>query len=443
MPSIFDDNMVLQRHDHVSVWGTDRPNTLIKVSGSWDEEATVRSGNSGEWKVKIKTPEAGGPYTLTVEGSTKKIFKDVLIGEVWLCSGQSNMEMPLKGYKNQPIIGSNEAILNATNNQIRLFNVKRRASLEPLNNVAGSWEKSNPLTAKEFSAVAYFFGNKINELLNVPIGLINTSWGSSNIESWMDKETLSEYKIIEDLKEVPEDKPQKSPYLLYNGMLHPLQNFTLKGFIWYQGEANRFNAEEYSKLFPAMIQQWRSQWNQGDLPFYFVQIAPFGYKGMNAGYLREAQLKTMLTVNNTGMAVSLDAGDCNRIHPAQKRKVGERLAYWALSKNYGFDGITFLGPVYEKMDITNDGKIKLYFKFSENGFLPINETQTGFQIAGPNKIFYPAKAVINRDGTISVFSEEVPNPVAVRYAFESCPEATLFNTAGLPASSFRTDDWDD
>jgi len=443
LPAFFSDNMVLQQKTMASVWGADKPNTKVTVTGSWNESTTTETDRDGKWKVKVKTPEAGGPYSLSVEGSNKLILENVLIGEVWICAGQSNMEMPVKGFNNQPVSGGNEAILNSTNNDIRLFTIERKASLIPLEDVSGEWFCANPQSVKDFSAVAYFYGQKINSILNVPVGLISIVWGASRVEAWMDEETYSEFKQIEIIEEIPEKYPQHSPSLLYNGMIHPLQGYGTKGFIWYQGESNITEPNEYLKLFPAMIKQWRNQWQQGKLPFYFVQIAPFKYWGDNPVYLREAQLKSMQTVENTGMVVTLDVGDCEFIHPPEKRIIGERLAYWALSKDYNFEALACSGPVYKEFETTEDGRIHLFFDYCPNGLSSFGLPLTGFEIAGENKLFHPATAKINDNRTVTVFSEKVANPVAVRYAFIACPAGTLFNTEGLPASSFRTDDWQD
>ena len=443
LPAFFSDNMVLQQETMASVWGTDKPNTAITVTGSWNESAAATTDNNGKWKVKIQTPGAGGPYSLTIEGSNTLVLKNVLMGEVWICAGQSNMEMPLKGYNNQPVNGSNEAILNAANSNIRLFTIERNASLTPLEDVQGEWFMADPQTAKDFSAVGYFYGRKINDLLDVPVGLISIVWGASRVESWMDEETLSEFEEIEIAEEIPDKFPQHSPALLYNGMIHPIQGYAAKGFIWYQGESNITKPDQYLQLFPAMIAQWRKQWQQGKLPFYFVQIAPFKYWGNNPVYLREAQLKSMQMVENTGMVVTVDIGDCDFIHPPEKRIVGERLAYWALAKDYNFEGIACSGPIYKAFKITTDGKIDLSFDACPNGLSSFGMPLSGFEIAGEDKVFYPATATINENRTVTVFSEKVTNPVAVRYCFIPCPEGTLFNTEGLPASPFRTDDRDD
>jgi len=443
MPYFFSNNMVLQQKTMASVWGTDKPNTKITVKGSWKESSTTKTDKDGKWKVKLNTPEAGGPYSLSINGSNKVVLENVLIGEVWICAGQSNMEMPVKGYNNQPVNGSNEAILNSKKSNIRLFTIGRNASLVPVDDVSGEWFVANPQTVKDFSAVGYFFGKKINTLLNVPVGLISIVWGASRVEAWMDEETLSEFKKIEIVKEIPKEFPQHSPTLLYNGMIHPLQGYAVKGFVWYQGESNITKADEYLKLFPAMVEQWRNQWQQGKLPFYYVQIAPFKYWGDNPVYLREAQLKSMQKIENSGMVVTMDIGDCEFIHPPEKRIVGERLAYWALSKDYNFEGIAFSGPVYKKLEITEDGKINLFFENCPNGLASFGMPLTGFEIAGEDKIFHSATAAISENGTLSVFSEKVAKPVAVRYGFIHCPKGTLFNIEGLPASPFRTDDWQD
>ncbi len=443
LPSFFSNQMVLQQNQKVSLWGTDKPNTPIKLETSWGGEASAQSDKNGNWKLSIKTPLAGGPYSLVFKGSETITLNDVLIGEVWLCSGQSNMEMPLKGFANQPINGSNEFILNSANDHIRVFGIEKKASQEPLDDVKGQWIPAGPGTAGDFSATAYFFGKKLNEILDVPIGLIQTSWGGSSVEAWMDKETLSGFTI----PSVPNQPAQKTPSLLYNGMLNPFVGYTMKGVIWYQGESNRANANEYQSLFSTMISSWREQWKQGDFPFYFVQIAPYGYGSDSrseflSGLLREAQLKTMLTIENTGMAVTLDIGECGSIHPAEKSKVGERLAYWALAKDYQVPGIAFSGPVYREMEVFETNKIKISFDYAPMGLSFFENAPEGFEIAGSDRIFHEAKCIINKDKTLTVWVESVANPVAVRYAFKSCVKGTLYNQEGLPASPFRTDNWE-
>jgi sialate O-acetylesterase len=443
LPALFSDNMVLQQQQLVSVWGADNPHTKISVYGSWGKNAKATADDNGHWKLKLQTPAAGGPYTIVIKGSKQVTLKNVLIGEVWLCSGQSNMEMPVKGNPNQPVIGSNETILNSLNNKIRFLNTPHSVSLNPISEVKGEWKAANPSTTGNFSATAYYFAKKLQAVLGVPVGIIQTAWGASTIESWMDKQTLSAFmnKIIPG--KLPDSFPNRTPTIMYNSMLHPYIGFTIKGVLWYQGESNRENANEYDSLFSSMIGSLRKQWQQGDFPFYFVQIAPFEPGKVNAAFLREAQLKTMLSVKNTGMAVTMDIGERTVIHPSQKEQVGTRLAYWALAKDYNFQGIAFGGPVYRDMQKTVNGKLMLTFDYCEQGLTSFGKPLTDFEIAGEDKIFYPAEAMIHKDksGVLIVWNDAVKNPVSVRYAFKNWAEGCLFNTRGLPASSFRTDNW--
>lgn len=443
LPAIFSTNMVLQQKQLVSIWGTDSRFTKVTVSGSWGENGSAKADSNGHWKIKLATPSAGGPYKVIIRGSDKIIFENVLIGEIWLCSGQSNMEMPVKGYVNQPVKGSNETILNSLNDNIRFLNTPRSVSLTPLSDVKGEWKSASAATTGNFSATAYYFAKKLQALLGVPIGIIQTAWGASTIESWMDAPTLSVF----DPKLIPEKLPEKdanrTPTMMYNSMLHPYVGYTIKGVLWYQGEANRMNANEYHSLFTSMITSWRKLWQQGEFPFYFVQIAPFEPGKENAALLREAQLKTMSTVKHTGMAVTMDLGERNVIHPSQKEEVGTRLAYWALAKDYNFAGLAFSGPVYRDMQKMGNGKIMLTFDFSEQGLTSFGKALTDFEIAGEDKVFYPAQVKINNEkiGSLIVWNDAVKTPVSVRYAFKNWAEGSLYNTQGLPSSSFRTDDW--
>jgi len=443
LPAFFSDNMVLQQQALVSVWGMDKPGAKIYITGSWGIKATATTDEKGNWKLKLQTPVAGGPYALNIKGSKSFDFKNILIGEVWFCSGQSNMEMPVKGFNNQPIIGSNEFILNSANDKIRFFNTPRSVSITPLYDSKGEWKSAAPENTANVSATAYFFAKKIQSILHVPVGIIQSSWGGSSIESWMDAQSLSVFKnkIIPDT--IPAINPNKTPTVMYNSMLHPYIGYTIKGVLWYQGESNIENADEYKDLFTTMIAQWRKQWQQGDFPFYFVQIAPYEPVKVNSAFLREAQLQTMLTVKNTGMVVTMDAGEQKLIHPSNKEVVGNRLAYWALSKDYQIKGIGYSGPVYKQLEKTTDHKIIVSFDYSDLGLSSFGKTFSDFEIAGEDKVFYPAQAQIynDRKGALIVWSDSVKNPVSVRYAFKNWAVASLFNTHGLPASSFRTDNW--
>ena len=443
LADIFGNHMVLQRESDVAVWGTDKPNAIINIEGSWGQKAKTTTDNNGHWQTKIKTTVAGGPYKLIVLGSKKVVLGDVLLGEVWLCSGQSNMEMPLRGFQGQPVNGNNDFILKSTNSQLRFFAVKRQLALTPQENLAGGdWEISPPATAPDCSAVAYFYGKMLQETLQVPVGLITSSWGGTVAQAWTSPETLRkdfpEFNLTANTKE---NLNQNTPTALYNGMIHPLIPFGIKGVIWYQGEGNRSKPEQYARLFPALITNWRADFKQGDFPFYFVQIAPFVYsKNENASFLRETQLKTMLTTKNTGMAVTMDIGEEYSIHPAEKQKVGERLGYWALAKTYEIKGIQYSGPIYKSMEV-KESKALLSFEYAPSGLFSKDKKIEGFEIAGEDKVFYPASVKIVK-GQLEVWNDIVLKPVAVRYGWLNYIQGSLFNTFGLPASSFRTDTWD-
>lgn len=447
LPAFFGDNMVLQQDDSVLVWGTDKPNCPISISGNWGIEVNTKSDKKGKWQAKIKTLKADKkPYSLTITGSEAKRINNILFGEVWFCSGQSNMEMPVNGYPNSPVTGSNETILNAKNKNIRLFHTRYKASLTPLDSVEGEWAEASPKTVAKFSATAYFFGKKLNDVLDIPIGLINASWGGANAEAWTDATSLEQFKDITIPTEIGKVK-QHTPTALYNGMVAPFLGYGIKGAIWYQGESNRTRPEQYKKLLPAMIKGWREHWKIGDFPFYLAQVAPFHYgTGEYATFIVEAQVHIMQNIKNTGLATTTDIGNCKDIHPSEKKLVGDRLAYWALAKDYGFEGIAYKGPVYQSMEITDDAKIKLQFEDSDRDRGLTNYGNKydvkGFEIAGADQKFHPAKASIKRNRSIIVWNEAVKHPVAVRYAFGNCIIGTLYNTAGIPATSFRTDDWD-
>jgi sialate O-acetylesterase len=441
LPAIFGDHMILQQQADAAIWGTDEPGTEVLVRGNWGSEALSVADADGNWKVYIKTPEAGGPYTVDISGTAQITYKNVLIGEVWFCSGQSNMFMKLRGFYGQPINGGNDAILNSRNPKIRLFHVERNASLEPLDDLSGQWSEADPEATSDFSATAYFFGKRLYDVLGIPVGLIHSSWGSATAEAWMNSKYLAAFPNLKMPEAIPERVPQTYPTLLYNAMLHPLLGYTIKGAIWYQGEGNRNRPEQYEQLFPAMIANWRNDWNQGDFPFYFVQIAPFRYGGLNGAYLRHAQMKTIQTVPNTGMAVITDIGECNDIHPKEKRIVGERLALWALAKDYQLGGFAYSGPIYRRME-KKDAKIILYFDHAAYGFTSYRKPVEGFEIAGSDKVFREANVRFGRDGSLEVWSDDVATPEAARYGFSRCGTGNLFNVAGLPVSPFRTDSWD-
>lgn len=443
LPSIFGNNMVLQQNSNVAVWGKAAPNTAIRIKTSWNNKTySARSGSDGSWMIKVSTPQAGGPFNLTISDGKPLVLRNVLIGEVWVCSGQSNMFMPLSGFKNQPVLRSLEYIVSSANPQIRLITVPPKASLTPENDFEGKWEECNPESVNSFSATAYFFGRMLNQVLGVPIGLIHTSWGGTRIEPWMSRNGVSAFNwITTPSSDVRIDNKFKDhPTVIYNAMIKPLTGFGIRGVIWYQGEANRGEPERYRELLPGLVADWRSEWGSGDFPFYYVQIAPYNYgKGLNSAYIREAQLQASSVISNSGMVSLMDAGEEKCIHPANKKVAGDRLAYMALSKTYGIEGFPCEGPTLKEMKVSGT-EIKLTFNNAPNGLTSFGRDLKCFEVAGPDKIFFPAQAVITPTG-ITLSSSSVNEPVAVRYAFMDFVAGDLFNTEGLPASSFRTDTW--
>jgi len=444
LPSIFCDNMVLQQQSDAAIWGKANKNSSVKVTTSWNSKSyTANASNDGNWKLKVNTPKAGGPYEITISDGKSLKLKNVLIGEVWVCSGQSNMEMPMKGYRNQPILGSSDAIALSSNPNIRLFTVKKATSLDPLDNFTGDWKTCEPENVSEFSATAYYFGLMLQKALNVPVGLINTSWGGTRIEPWINESGIKNFDWVK----LPEKKPvenisPQTPTVLFNAMINPIVGYGMRGAIWYQGESNRNEPREYQKLMPGLIENWRSVWGIGEFPFYYVQIAPFDYgpSGLNSAYLREAQLKASSAIPNIGMACIMDIGEKDIIHPTHKEVGSKRLAYLALSQTYGMKGIACQSPVLKEMKVA-EGVVKLSFDNAPNGITSYSKELTCFEVAGSNKRFFPAKAFITGTG-VTLMSPLVPEPVAVRYAFQDFIVGDLFSTNGLPVSSFRTDEWE-
>jgi sialate O-acetylesterase len=442
LPAIFGDHMVLQQQTGAALWGSATENKMVKVTTSWDRKSySTRSDAEGNWKVVVNTPEAGGPYSISISDGETLVLEDVLIGEVWVCSGQSNMQMTMSGYRNQPVTGSNEAIATSGNEKIRLFTVERNKSLERLDDFSGEWMKCVPEHVANFSAAGYFFGEMINEALDVPVGLICSSWGGTRIEPWMSDAGFGKFSWVHlPDKSSSKEFSQQVPTVLFNAMIAPMAGYGIRGALWYQGESNRNEPENYEKLMPGLAENWREEWNIGDFPFYYVQIAPFSYGNGNSAFLREAQLNASDDIPNFGMACTMDAGEENCIHPANKKVVGERLAYLALVNTYGQNGFECSGPVLKEMKVEGS-LVKLTFDHAKNGLTTFGKELKNFEIAGENKRFVPATAYITGQG-ITLFSPAVENPVAVRYAFKDFVAGELCNTEGLPASSFRTDDWD-
>lgn len=476
LPALFTDHMVLQREKPIAVWGWAADGE--KVTVSLNGQSAQTEGKNGKWLVHLPKMKAGGPHKLEVRGQNTLAVEDVLIGEIWVCSGQSNMEWPMRAsFEPQKDIAS------AKNDKIRLFTVPKLKAAEPVDDIKSSWVLCDSNTVPGFSAVAYYFGRELQESIDVPVGLIHTSWGGSPAEVWIREEIMAEnplYKaeILESFKaqekrvtdEIAKWETEKAalekegkkiarnrpglgwrPAELYNGMIHPLLPFAIAGAIWYQGESNAGRAHQYQSLFPAMITNWRNDFGQGDFPFLLVQLAPWDRNKKREiseitkapeesdwAELRESQLLSTKVLPNVGMAVITDVGDKDDIHPTKKGPVGQRLALLARTIAYK-QKVPSSGPLYRSLAIEGDQAI-LSFSHVEKGLVAKDGDLKGFAIAGPDRKFVWAKAEI-KGGKVIVTSPEVPNPVAVRYGWSDFPVVNLFNKAGLPASPFRTDNF--
>lgn len=450
LPYFFSDGMVLQQETDAAIWGWAKAGSTVKINTSWNKASySTKADANGKWKLKVKTPSAGGPYNITVSDGTPVTLKNVLIGEVWLCSGQSNMEMPMKGYRDQPILGGNDAIFNSANDQIRLYTVPRSVQRTAQDTTkASTWKAAEPEAVSNFSATAYYFAKILQERLKVPIGIVNISYGGSPVEAFMDAETLKAFPEIK----VPAATDtarlnNRNATVLFNGMLGAFLGYTIKGCLWYQGESNNDRPKQYETLFPAFVKQIREQNGQGDFPFYFCQIAPYNYNNFaavninnnNSAYLRDAQRKAVAKIPNSGMAVLMDIAEEFNIHPADKTTGSKRLAYMALAKTYGLKGFGYESPAFELM-VVSGNTVTIKFSNAPMGLTAYGKPLTQFEIAGANKIFRPAKALIS-GGTIVVSAPDVKDPVAVRYAFKDFIVGELFSVEGFPVSSFRSDDW--
>ena len=504
--ALISENMVLQRGGAVRVWGTADPGEKVTVTFR-EKEASTTADQGGRWLVRLDSGEAGGPFPMTIAGKNKLQFQNVLVGEVWVCSGQSNMEW-LVGRSNQA--DKDSAQKAPANPRLRLFTVKKNAPATPVADVVGSWVEARPDTVKDFSAVGYFFGRDLQQALKVPVGLIHTSWGGTAAELWTSRPVLeklpfekglfegyekrrADYKKQEENykaalakhKEAvakakaegkqppPAPRPVRAPMApacLYNGMITPLVNYTIKGAIWYQGESNAGAAYNYRFLLAAMIKNWREAWGLGDFPFLIVQLAPYGQidkepAESNWAVLRESQWMTAKQLPHVAQAVITDFGHESDIHPTPKQPVGERLALLARALTYG-EKVVYSGPEYEGMKVDGN-KVVLRFKHVDGGLearlLEATDPRKtpsgsvahawrvkadggrdvplqGFSVAGQDQKFVKAQARIEGDRVV-VWSDAVPRPVAARYAWQNHPVGNLFNKAGLPATPFRTDDF--
>jgi sialate O-acetylesterase len=475
LPGIISGHMVLQRDRPIHIWGSSAPGEKVSVALNGASRDTVGNG-IGNWSVFLPPAPAGGPYQLTVAGSNRIVLDDVWIGDVWFASGQSNMEMPLKGFAGAPVKDSAEEIAHANQPQIRLLVIPKKSADFPLRDVNASWTVCSPETAADFSAAAYFFGRDLAVREHVPIGLIDSTWGGTVAEAWVSLEGISSdaslmpvfatraemMKTQADTAEVlaeerhedaaarqagrtPRPHPWRpdpaswAPAGLFNGMVAPVVPYTIKGVIWYQGESNsRLTfAPMYARLFPALISDWRAHWREGNFPFLFVQISNFKSNATEAwAIIREAQRRS-LSVVNTAMAVTIDIGNPDNVHPADKQTVGARLALAARALAYG-ENVEYSGPAYRQA-MPEGADVRLWFDHAADGLVARGGELQGFEIAGENGRFVSANARI--DGTtVVVSSAQVPEPQYVRYGWANAPSLNLFNSAGLPASPFTTED---
>ena len=490
LPSIFSDHMVLQRGQENRVWGWDKPGTEVTVTFA-GATSKAKADANGRWEARLPAmKESAESRTLSVQGSSKKDLTDVLVGEVWVCSGQSNM-----GFTVSSCWDADLEIATANYPNLRLISVPNVGSQKPLDDFTGAWERCSPKSVGSFSAVGYFFGLTIQKMINVPVGLIDNAWGGSSAEAWVRRDLLEKdprfatlmadwknreatfdmeaakaahAKAMADWKKqadaakaanqfapkpprAPQDilKGQHRPGNLYGGCLHPILGYGIRGVVWYQGESNSGRAYEYRTLFPLMIQHWRDEWKQGDFPFYWVQLADYLNETPEPGdsawaELREAQTLSQKALPHTGQAVIIDLGEASDIHPKNKRDVGERLDRWALAKDYGMKTMPYHSPELKDAQFAN-GRATVTLTDVGTGLRTVdaNEVQ-GFAICGKDRKWHNAQARLLPGQPIhqvQVWSPDVKEPVAVRYAWANNPVCNLYTTEGLPVTPFRSDDF--
>ena len=485
LPAIFGHHMVLQQNQPDRIWGWADPREEVTVTIDQQRKAAI-AGHDGKWIVELDPIPAGGPYTLTIKGKNEIRFEDVLVGEVWVCSGQSNMEWPVSA-SNDPDLEARTAKYP----KIRLITVPKVGTQDPQSDFNGAWKVTSPEAVSDFSAVGYFFGRQLHQTLDVPIGLIDNSWGGSACEAWVRRDLmasderytallerwadternydhqravaeyqsrLADWKVAEEKAKAagqePPQRPQQPsnpltgnarPANIYNGMVKPVLGYGIRGVIWYQGESNASRAYQYRSLFPLMISNWRDEWKQGDFPFYWVQLADFRDEKPEPAEsdwaeLREAQTMTMSALPKTGEAVIIDLGEGQDIHPRNKQDVAKRLARWALASDYGVS-IPYRSPIYRSME-RQGNKIVVTFDHVGGGLRTFDTRDLrGFAIAGSDRKFVWAKANIVGGDKVEVWSDSVTDPVAIRYAWADNPVNNLRSREGLPVTPFRTDDW--
>lgn len=452
LPAIVGDNMVLQQNTEVNIWGWAAPQTEVEIAPSWCEAVQARADKTGRWCATVPTPCASFERrSITLSDGEPVTLKNILIGEVWLCSGQSNMEIPVQGGRDCPIEHSLQIIVeSAQYPDVRLFSVRIDGGLTPKEDVTGCWSEASPGVVKEFSAIGYLFGRNLRRTLGVPVGIIDSSCGGTWIEAWFPVSLQRQFSDF-DPASVPVREGQSgmnTAEILYNGMIYPLHNFTIKGFCWYQGCTNVGRSTCYAGKMVAMINHWRDLWGGGRKPFYYVEIAPHddGEDNVRSALVREQQAQVLDLIDSVGMVCTNDLlYDYERwnVHPCQKEPIAERLSYWALSRDYGYgDAVKTIGPRYKAMEVLDGGVVRVSFDGSDCGFISKGPI-TGFELAGGDGVFHPAEAVRRRpDATVLYVSAyAVGQPEYLRYNFKNCSIGHLWDAFGQPVVPFRTDNF--
>jgi sialate O-acetylesterase len=436
LPSVFSDNMVLQQKSEITIWGWAKTGETVSLKADWmNSDIKAKADNQGMWKLNFNTPEAGGPYNIRLKGYNEVVLKNVLIGEVWLCSGQSNMEWT----SSAGIINTEEEIKSANFPKIRFFNVNYSTALCQQNNCIGQWTECTPETMKGFSAIGYFFAKKLQQELGIPVGVVNSSWGGTPAEAWMPEESILTDPVIKEAaaKQKPVPWGPVEPGRIYNSMIAPITLFRIAGVLWYQGEANTVNANSYQAILTGLIKSWRAKWGY-DFPFYFAQIAPYKYGDNFDGVTVRDQQRRTLSLANTGMVVLSDIGDTTNIHPKNKQGAALRFANLALNRVYNKPNEDS-GPLFKSMSVEK-GKAIISFDFAEGLYAKGEKGAklSCFEIAGDDKVYYPADAKIV-GGQVVLQSKLVKTPAFARFAWGNTATPNLFNGANLPASCFTTE----
>ncbi|HZE85577.1 MAG TPA: sialate O-acetylesterase [Puia sp.] len=439
LPAIISSNMVLQQKSTAKLWGWCEPEEKLYITTSWNNQTdSIRGSRDARWQISVATPAAGGPFTITLKAGNTILLENIMIGEVWVCSGQSNMEMS----ESWGLPDVRSELATCATNTIHFFRIPRTTSASPQDDCVGHWAPCDSTQLKRFSAVGYFFAKKLSRDLNVPVGIIEAAWGGTSAETWTPPDLVNNDAELKSsaAKQKPSDGWPYTPGVCYNGMIAPITSYEIAGAIWYQGEGNTAAPQTYGRLFRTMIGAWRKAWNK-NLPFYYVQIAPFTYgaKGNSGTLIREQQEKSM-SLDNTGMVVISDlVEDTTDIHPKNKHEVGARLADWALGEAYHATGISYKSPSYRSIEVRNN-KVWVHFADATTGLVVKGPHIREIFIAGEDKIFYPAEATVEGNELI-VSSRQVKKPTAVRYQFSNAGIGNVFSKEGLPLAPFRSDDW--